>query len=175
SQAEHDEAAYPLLVTTSSELVDAVCAELTKQLAGLPRRSIAEAALKANGFALVVKARKTLAHVANELASEHVAIHTDNPRELADQIVRAGALFVGADTPEAAGDYLAGPSHVLPTGGAARFSAPLGVYDFVSRSSLISYQPGALSAQAALITAFARAEGLEGHALAVERRQAKKS
>ncbi|HEY2404397.1 MAG TPA: histidinol dehydrogenase [Polyangiaceae bacterium] len=175
SQAEHDEAAYPLLVTTSAELVDAVCAELTRQLEGLPRRAIAEAALKANGFALVVKARKMLAHVANELASEHVAIHADNPRELADQIVRAGALFVGADTPEAAGDYLAGPSHVLPTGGAARFSAPLGVYDFVSRSSLISYQPGALSAQAALITAFARAEGLEGHALAVERRQAKKS
>jgi histidinol dehydrogenase len=173
SQAEHDEAAYPLLVTSNPALVEAVVAELKLQLASLPRKAIAEAALHANGVALVVKERAALAHVANTLAVEHVAIHTQEPRALADLILRAGALFIGADTPEAAGDYLAGPSHVLPTGGAARYSAPLGVYDFVSRSSLIGYQPEALAAQAPLISAFARAEGLEGHALAVERRTQK--
>src|SRR4029077_8469549 len=122
----------------------------------------------ANGYALIVKQRETLADVANQLAVEHVAIHTSSPRELADRIVRAGALFIGSDTPEAAGDYLAGPSHVLPTGGAARYSAPLGVYDFVSRVSIIRYDSAALGAQAEKIKAFARVEGLEAHARAVE-------
>ncbi len=170
SQAEHDEAAYPLLVCTRSSLVDEVRAALAEQLRDLPRRKVAEASLVANGFALVVNDRTQLAAVADRLAAEHVALHAADARELADRIHRAGALFIGASTPEAAGDYLAGPSHVLPTGGAARFSAPLGVYDFVSRTSLIAYEAGALSAQAEAITTLARLEGLEAHARAVDLR-----
>jgi histidinol dehydrogenase len=168
SQAEHDEAAYPLLVTTSEELVEGVRAELAAQLATQPRRAIAEASLRQHGFALIVSSRERLAAVAEALAAEHVAIQTSDPRALSRSIRFAGALFIGDNTPEAAGDYLAGPSHVLPTGGAARHSAPLGVYDFVARSSIIEYTREALAAQSAPIAAFARAEGLEAHARAVE-------
>lgn len=168
SQAEHDEAAYALLLTTSRELVDRVRPELERQLATLPRRAIAEQSLKSNGLALVVRDREALAAVANRIAGEHVAVQTESARELTARIARAGALFVGPMTPEAAGDYVAGPSHVLPTGGAARFGAPLGVYDFVSRSSIIEYTREALAAQTDAIGAFARAEGLEAHARAVE-------
>ena len=168
SQAEHDEAAYPLLVTTSATLVEEVTKELDRQLADLPRRAIAETSVRNRGLALLVRERAGLARVANVLAAEHVAVQTHDASELAARILRAGALFVGPMTPEAAGDYLAGPSHVLPTGGAARFGAPLGVYDFVSRSSVIRYSEGALSAQSPAITALARAEGLEAHARAVE-------
>ena len=170
SQAEHDEAAYALLLTTESDLADRVEQELAAQLAELPRRAVAEASLSANGCILIARDRAELATIANRLAAEHVALHVERPRELADEILRAGAIFIGASTPEAAGDYLAGPSHVLPTGGAARHSAPLGVYDFVSRSSLIEYEPSALRTQADAIEAFARAEGLEAHARAVRRR-----
>jgi histidinol dehydrogenase len=170
SQAEHDEAAYPLLVTSSAALAAKVGLELVRQLGSLPRKAIAEASVRNNGFALIVRDRAGLISVANELAAEHVAVHTVEARALADRILRAGAIFVGSMTPEAAGDYLAGPSHVLPTGGAARYGAPLGVYDFVSRTSIIAYGPGALAAQGPKITAFARAEGLEAHARAVELR-----
>jgi histidinol dehydrogenase len=168
SQAEHDEAAYSLLVTTSRGLADAVGRELAEQLITQPRRAIAEASLRAHGAALVVGSRERLVAIANELAAEHVAVQTREPRALADAILAAGALFIGSSTPEAAGDYLAGPSHVLPTGGAARHASPLGVYDFVARSSIIEYTREALAAQAEPIAAFARAEGLEAHARAVE-------
>ena len=106
----------------------------------------------------------------SELAPEHVAVQTREPRELAAAIRAAGAIFVGNQTPEAAGDYLAGPSHVLPTGGAARYASPLGVYDFVVRTSVIEYTAEALAAQSESIATFARAEGLEAHARAVELR-----
>ncbi|MFZ5895350.1 MAG: histidinol dehydrogenase [Myxococcota bacterium] len=168
SQAEHDEAAYALLLTTSQALVERVRPELERQLKVLPRQNIAEPSLRNNGLALVVNDANALADVANRLAAEHVAVQTENARALSARIVRAGALFVGPMTPEAAGDYVAGPSHVLPTGGAARFGAPLGVYDFVSRSSVIEYTREALAAQTDAIAAFARAEGLEAHARAVE-------
>ncbi|MEI9947585.1 MAG: histidinol dehydrogenase [Pseudomonadota bacterium] len=175
SQAEHDEAAYPLLVTSDASLVARVQRELTRQLSDLPRKAIADVSVGNNGYALIVADRDGLAAVANQLAAEHVAVHTVEPRALADRILRAGAIFVGSMTPEAAGDYLAGPSHVLPTGGAARYGAPLGVYDFVSRTSIIDYEPSALIAQGQKITAFARAEGLEAHARAVEFRTLAKS
>jgi histidinol dehydrogenase len=170
SQAEHDEAAYPLLACTSASFAEAVTRELEAQLATLPRRAIAEASVRTQGAALVVASRDALIDVANRLAAEHVALHVADPDELADRIDRAGALFIGDATPEAAGDYIAGPSHVLPTGGAARYGAPLGVYDFVSRTSVIRYERSALAAQAEKITAFARVEGLEAHARAVEAR-----
>lgn len=170
SQAEHDEDAYALLVTTSAELVQAVERELAAALATLPRQGIAEASLRAHGAALIVPSRERLVDVANALAAEHVAVCTRAPRELAAAVRFAGALFVGDATPEAAGDYLAGPSHVLPTGGAARYASPLGVYDFVARSSIIEYTAEALATQAPAIARFARAEGLEAHARAVEAR-----
>ena len=168
SQAEHDEAAYALLLCKSEAFVDQVRAELTRQLADLPRRAIALASLEANGLALVVHEQAELPRVATLLAAEHVAVHTAAPAEVARGVLRAGAIFVGPMTPEAAGDYMAGPSHVLPTGGAVRYGSPLGVYHFLSRTSLISYEASALSDQAARIAAFARAEGLDGHARAVE-------
>jgi histidinol dehydrogenase len=168
SQAEHDEAAYALMVTTSADLVGAVERELAAQLATQPRRAIAEESLRAHGAALIVSSRARLAEIASALAAEHVAIHTVDARNLAGAIRFAGALFIGSNTPEAAGDYVAGPSHVLPTGGAARYASPLGVYDFVARSSLIEYGYDALAAQGAAIATFARAEGLEAHARAVE-------
>jgi histidinol dehydrogenase len=168
SQAEHDEAAYALLLCTSERIVGRVREELTAQLGALPRRAVAEASLIHNGFALVVESREELARIANELAVEHVSVQCIRARELADAITRAGALFIGPATPEAAGDYIAGPSHVLPTGGAARHGAPLGVYDFVSRSSLIGYDMRALAAHGEAITTLARCEGLEAHARAVD-------
>jgi histidinol dehydrogenase len=168
SQAEHDEAAYALLLCRSEAFVDRVRVELDRQLADLPRRNIAEASLDQNGLALVVGDRAELGRVGTLLAAEHVAVHTAEPAEVARRVLRAGAIFVGPMTPEAAGDYVAGPSHVLPTGGAVRYGSPLGVYHFISRTSLISYEGSALRDQAASIAAFARAEGLDGHARAVE-------
>lgn len=176
SQAEHDEDAYPLLITVGAAAAESANIELQKQLEALPevdergrpRREVARESVRRNGIALVVNTIQELIEVADELAAEHVSIQTEDARSVADRIRWAGALFIGHNTPEAAGDYVAGPSHVLPTGGAARFSSPLGVYDFVSRSSLISYQRGALAEQAQAITALARAEGLEAHARAVE-------
>ena len=168
SQAEHDEAAYALLLCRSEAFVERVRQELSRQLADLPRRAIAEASLAANGLALVVHEQSELPRVATLLAAEHVAVHTEAPEAVARGVLRAGAIFVGPMTPEAAGDYVAGPSHVLPTGGAVRYGSPLGVYHFLSRTSLITYEPAALAAQAGSIAAFARAEGLDGHARAVE-------
>ncbi len=176
SQAEHDEDAYPLLVTVGRRAAERASEALLRQLAtlpetdgqGRPRRAVAEESVRRHGIALIAEDVTQLVAIANELAAEHVSVQTEDARGVADKIRWAGALFIGHHTPEAAGDYLAGPSHVLPTGGAARFSSPLGVYDFVSRTSLISYQLSALKAQAGAITALARAEGLEAHARAVE-------
>lgn len=175
SQAEHDEAAYPLLLTTSSALVPKVQAALRARLAELPRRPIAEASVSANGWALVVPDAEAVVGVANRLAAEHVALHARDARALAARVTHAGALFIGGMTPEAAGDYVAGPSHVLPTGGAARYGSPLGVYDFVARTSLIEYSPEALSAAGPGIETLARAEGLEAHARAVSARTSRTS
>jgi histidinol dehydrogenase len=145
-----------------------VGAEVDRQIALLPRRAIAEASIRTHGAALVVSSRARLAELTSELAPEHVAVHTSEPRELAAAVRAAGAIFVGDQTPEAAGDYLAGPSHVLPTGGAARYASPLGVYDFVRRASIIEYRAEALRSQCESIATFARSEGLEAHARAVE-------
>jgi histidinol dehydrogenase len=173
SQAEHDEAAYPLLVCASDLMADAVRRELESQLATLPRASIARQAV-ANGAAFVVGSRDRMASVADRLAVEHVAFHVADPEALLAQVRRAGAAFLGTSTPEALGDYLAGPSHVLPTGGAVRFGSPLGVYDFVTRTSIIQYSPEALDLDAKAVCALARLEELEAHARAVEARLARR-
>jgi histidinol dehydrogenase len=169
SQAEHDESAYPMLVCCSYLMAQGVCREIEEQLATLPRAAIARAAM-ANGAAFVVPSRERVASVADRLCAEHVALHVADPHALLARIRRAGAVFVGPSTPEAVGDYMAGPSHVLPTGGAVRFGSPLGVYDFVTRSSIIEYSPEALSRHGRAVCAIARLEGLEGHARAVEAR-----
>jgi histidinol dehydrogenase len=168
SQAEHDEAAYPLLACTSQAIAEAVRAEVEAQLATLPRRAIAEASVRGQGCALVVEDANGLVAVANRVAAEHLSIQTRDAHAVTARVERAGAIFVGHATPEAAGDYFAGPSHVLPTGGAVRFGSPLGVYDFVTRTSIVAYDAPSLSAQAEDITTFARLEGLEAHARAVD-------
>ncbi|HEX8793036.1 MAG TPA: histidinol dehydrogenase, partial [Polyangiaceae bacterium] len=169
SQAEHDEAAYPLLVCASDLMARAVGRELEEQLATLPRARIARAAL-GNGAAFVAETREHMARTADRLAPEHLALHVADAAGLLASIRRAGAAFVGRTTPEAVGDYVAGPSHVLPTGGAVRFGSPLGVYDFVTRTSIIEYSPDALERHAGAVCALARLEGLEAHARAVEAR-----
>jgi histidinol dehydrogenase len=168
SQAEHDEVAYPLCVTTSAALAQEIAAEVEAQLATLPRRAIAEASVTNQGAILVVASREAMAALADEIGAEHLALHVRDPEQMFDSVGAAGAAFVGPDTPEAAGDYLAGPSHVLPTGGAVRYGSPLGVYDFIARTSYIQYTPEALRGHTKAIAAFARAEGLEAHARATE-------
>lgn len=170
SQAEHDESAYPLAITTEATLARRVADEVERQLESLPKQAIARAAIENNGAIFIVPSRDSMAELANEIAAEHVAFHVENPEELFDRIPAIGAAFVGPATPEAAGDYLAGPSHVLPTGGAVRYGSPLGVHDFVARTSFIRYEPAALREQGSAIATLARAEGLEAHARAVELR-----
>lgn len=170
SQAEHDEAAYPLLVTDDAALAEAVVREVETQLAVLPRKAIARASIDNQGKVLVVRDRAAMTEVADRVAAEHLALHVSDPEVMLDGIDAAGAAFIGASTPEAAGDYVAGPSHVLPTGGAVRFGSPLGVYDFVTRTSIVHYDEATLAAQADAICALARLEGLEAHARAVEAR-----
>jgi len=170
SQAEHDEAAYVVLVTLSREVAEAVAAAVDAQLAGLQRRAIAEASVRAHGAILVVPTLDRLVAVAEIIAAEHVAFHLDDPRPVFDRLRSVGAALLGASTPVALGDYLAGPSHVLPTGGCVRFGSPLGVHDFVRRSSILHYSPDALRRHGPAVSALARAEGLEAHARAVELR-----
>lgn len=167
SQAEHDEDAYAILVTDDAALADAVDAEVSRQLAELPRVAIARASIERHGEAFVVPDRETMAAVASRIAPEHLSLQVEEAEAMLDAIPDVGAAFVGRATPEAAGDYLAGPSHVLPTGGAVRFGSPLGVHDFIARTSIIRYTAPALRRDADDIVAFARLEGLEAHARAV--------
>lgn len=171
SQAEHDEDAYALLVTLSRAQADRVAAEVARQLETLPRKDVAAASIRDHAVAFVAGDRAEAARVADALAAEHLSLQVADPEGLLEGIGAAGAAFLGGHTPEAAGDYAAGPSHVLPTGGAARFTSPLGVYDFLVRTSLIRYSPEAIRAQADLLEGLARLEGLEAHARAVRFRR----
>jgi histidinol dehydrogenase len=175
SQAEHDEDAYPMLLTTSARLAEATAEKAAEQLVSLSRPAIIEAAFKAHGVALVVPSRARLIELGEAIAAEHVALHVQDADALLASLAAAGAVLVGEATPVAAGDYFAGPSHVLPTGGAVRFGAPLGVYDFVARSSVIRYSAEALRRHGPHIVTLARAEGLDAHAQAVELRLARGS
>ena len=168
SQAEHDEAAYPLLVCSSISMAEAVSEQVREQLTSLPRVAIASASVAANGVAFVARSRARMAELADAIAPEHLSLQVRDPEGLLGLIRHAGAVFLGPLTPEAAGDYVAGPSHVLPTGGTVRFGSPLGVYDFYARTSVLSYSADALAKQGGAIATFARLEGLEGHARAVE-------
>jgi len=170
SQAEHDADAYAILVTTSLELAVATQKEVAAQLESLPRKAIAEQSITRHGHAVVVDHINDALAFAEEYAPEHLELMTADAAAQAKTIRNAGAIFVGASTPEAAGDYLAGPNHVLPTGGAARHGSPLGVYDFVKRTSVLKYSPAALARQAGDIVRLANVEGLQAHGRAVAAR-----
>jgi histidinol dehydrogenase len=167
AQAEHDEDATAWLVTTDLQLADQVPAAIEKLLARNPRRDVARASLDRNGLIVWVPTVGDAVKVANLRAPEHLEILTRDPDNDAAGVRHAGAIFLGDDTPEPVGDYIAGPSHVLPTGGTARHASPLGVYDFVHRTSMIHYTRDRLNNDATRIIALAESEGLYGHAEAV--------
>ncbi|HVV52766.1 MAG TPA: histidinol dehydrogenase [Polyangia bacterium] len=167
AQAEHDALAVPVLVARGAEVARRVAAEVERQVALLPRREIAEQALRGQGAIFVVDGEAEMAEAINRLAPEHAELAVRDARRLAARITTAGAIFVGAHTPEPVGDYIAGPSHVLPTGGSARFSGPLSVADFVKRTSIIEYDAAALDAQTDHLTALTAVEGLDAHGRAV--------
>jgi histidinol dehydrogenase len=159
-----------LLVTPSETLAERVRMEIDFQAPKLPRLPIIEKCLQRNGWILVCRDRKEGLQLVNVLAPEHLELMVENPWEMLGSIRNAGAIFMGASSPEVVGDYLAGPSHVLPTGGTARFSSPLGVLDFLKRSSVISLSPGGMAKLGEATIRLARLEGLEAHARAVEMR-----
>jgi len=172
AQAEHDEDAVAWCVTTNPELAAALERELQGQTHRAPRREIIVRSLTAHGVVVLVPDLEAAVQVANLRAPEHLELMVQDPWPLANKVRHAGAVFAGATTPEPVGDYLAGPSHVLPTSGTARYVSPLGVYDFVKRTSIISYSPERLAQDAARIIALAEAEGLYGHAAAIRIRDA---
>ena len=171
AQAEHDEMAMTVCITVSEALAKAVVVELKRQLADLPRRRIAEASLAHNGAVLVVPTLDAAFALVNRIAPEHVELHCQDPWSHLDRIRHAGAVFMGAFSPEALGDYLAGPNHVLPTGGTARFASPLSVEDFLHRTSLLHFTKEGLKRLAGPAVTLASLEGLDGHARAVRIRQ----
>jgi len=170
SQAEHDERASSILVTPSLKLAHEVANEVQKQLETLPRQAIATASIAQYGAIYVTDTMEEAIAVVNELAPEHLEVMTAEPLLVLGQIRHAGAIFLGRFSSEPVGDYFAGPNHVLPTNGTARFSSGLSVDEFVKKSSIIFYSEQALKENGRKIAAFARAEGLEAHARAIEAR-----
>jgi len=164
AQSEHGEDASAVLITTSETLAKDVVTEVVGQSSTLLRRTIVEESLSNYGAILVVADLTEACGIVNELAPEHLQLLTSDNNQFAQKIKHAGAIFLGEYSPEAVGDYFAGPNHVLPTGRTARFSSALGVYDFVKRTSLIGYSKAAMTAAADTIAALAEAEGLQAHA-----------
>jgi len=167
SQAEHDVLAGALLITPEAGLARAVTGEIARQLEKLPRRDIAAQSLERYGAAVVVNGMEAALELANVLAPEHLELYVADPWRWVGQVTDAGAVFLGPYSSEPLGDYWSGPSHVLPTGGTARFYSPLSVDTFVKKSSLIAASPAGLKVAGSHIQALARAEGLEGHARAI--------
>ena len=168
SQAEHDELASAVCVTTSAAVADAVRIELERQLGSLPRRETAERSLRRFGAIFVVDGMRQATDVANRIAPEHLELAVERPERWLAGIRHAGAIFLGSHAPEAVGDYVAGPNHVLPTGATARFGSPLGVYDFIKRTSIIGVTPKALRRLGPAVVQLAEIEGLEAHARSVK-------
>jgi len=163
SQAEHDEMASSVLITDSGDLAARVQKELAGQLRNLKRRDIAVKSLKKYGAIIITKDPGSAVDIANLIAPEHLEIMTKNPAAFLPKVKNAGAVFLGKWTPEPLGDYAAGPNHTLPTGGTARFASPLGVYDFIKRTSLINATQKGFSALADTVETLADVEGLEAH------------
>ena len=171
SQAEHSDDCSAVLVTTSPSLAEGVRAELGAQAAELPREDVIRASLDAYGGCLLVDDLGAAIELANEIAPEHAEVHTREPYEVAMQLRNVGGIFIGEYAPEALGDYAAGPNHILPTGGAARFSSAMSVTDFLKRSNLLGYSRRALDGLTDAVVTLARAEGLAGHVAAMEIRR----
>ena len=167
SQAEHDTLAQSVLITDDAAFADKVVAEAERILASLARRDIAQAAWERYGAVIIVPDMEQACAVANSIAPEHLELCVDNPEALLPLIAHAGAIFLGRHTPEAIGDYIGGPSHVLPTSATARFSSGLSVFDFLKRTSLIGCTPEALAKLSGYAEVLADAEGLGAHALSV--------
>ena len=170
SQAEHDEDAISILVTPDDSLAKEVQKELKSQVKTLNKKAIAEASLDNNCYLFVTDTIEEAVNMANKIAPEHLELCIENPEKWTEKVKNAGAVFMGHYTPEAMGDYLAGPNHVLPTSGTARFSSPLGVYDFIKRTSLISYTKEALQNCGKTVTLLAEMEDLGAHAKSVKLR-----
>lgn len=168
SQAEHDVLASAVLLTTSAELAQQVDAEIVRQTAYLSRKDIIERSLHDFGAAIVCPDLQTCADMANEIAPEHLEICTENPRDVLPLILNAGAVFLGEHAPEPLGDYMAGPNHVLPTSGTARFFSPLSVESFLKTMSVLEYSRDQLAQQWKHIVAFAQAESLTAHANSIQ-------
>ncbi len=168
--AEHDEQATAILISISEELATRARDELQSQMGGLERGDVARASLEARGGVAVVDTLDQALELANEFAPEHLCLHVDRPEQLLDRVRNAGAVFVGAASAESIGDFTAGPSHVMPTGGSARFASPLGVQDFLKATSVIALDEKALAKLGPAAVAMAQAEGFGGHARAVQRR-----
>lgn len=171
SQAEHDPLSSAIVLTPSQRLAEEVVVEVARQAAQLPRRQIADASVGQFGAAVVVKGLDEAAAIVNEIAPEHLELLVRDPWGLLPQIRHAGAIFMGDTTPETVGDYLAGPNHILPTGGTARFASPLSVADFQRQSSLIAFSRQKLEALEPALVELARLEGLEAHARAASIRR----
>jgi histidinol dehydrogenase len=168
AQAEHDGAAQSVLITDDARFAKQVAAAVTRLLASLPRAAIARESWERHGAIIVVRDLDEAPALVDRLAPEHLQLAVARPDTLADKVRHAGAIFLGRHAPEALGDYIAGPSHVLPTGGTARFASGLGVYDFLKRTSLIGADRRALGRIGAAAVTLARAEGLEAHARSIE-------
>ncbi|RJE82819.1 histidinol dehydrogenase [Paenibacillus sp. 1011MAR3C5] len=168
SQAEHDEMASSILVTSSEKLAQAVSGEVERQLSTLPRQDIARSSIDQYGAVLLVDSIEAGIDVVNQLAPEHLEVLTEEPMRLLGMIENAGAIFLGPYSSEPVGDYFAGPNHIIPTNGTARFSSPVNVDDFMKKSSLIYYSKEALMKNGENIMTLARHEGLEGHARAIQ-------
>jgi histidinol dehydrogenase len=168
SQAEHDEMAIAILITPSDTLGKEVGMEIERQLSFLRRSKIASTSLHRRGAILIVKDLKQAVEMANRIAPEHLELCLPNPFSLVKEVKNAGAVFLGLYTPEAIGDYLAGPNHILPTAGTARFSSPLGVEDFVKRTNKMRFTLSALRRFDQDVKRLAVWEGLEGHLQAVQ-------
>ncbi len=175
AQAEHDTAAQSILITDNAKFARAVEAAVSRQLRTMPRANIAGASWNEFGAMIVVKSLDEAPALADRIAAEHLEIATADPEALAGKIRNAGAIFIGAHTPEVIGDYVAGSNHVLPTARSSRFSSGLGVLDFMKRTSLLKLDAAALARLAPAAMTLARSEGLEGHRASVEIRLAPSS
>jgi len=173
SQAEHDEMALAILITNSEAFGREAKKEVERQLSSLKRRKVALASLNQRGAILIVKNLEQAMKVVNRIAPEHLELAVSRPLSLIKSLKHAGAVFLGPYTPEAIGDYMAGPNHILPTAGTARFSSPLGVEDFIKRTNLIRFTRSALKRFEKDVKRFAEWEGLEGHYQAVQMRMKK--
>jgi histidinol dehydrogenase len=170
SQAEHDELAQAILLSPDGDFIDAVATSISRQLEAMPRKQVIRASLEARGALIQVRDLEEACAIANRIAPEHLELSVEQPQNWMNKIRHAGAIFLGRYTSEALGDYCAGPNHVLPTSRTARFSSPLGVYDFQKRSSIIQVSEDASAKLGRIASILARGEGLQAHAMSAEYR-----